>query len=246
MSAPILLITGGSRGIGAATARLAAQRGFDVAFTYVRDGAAAERVTAEIQAAGRRALRNVLLDYVTVASSSPEAAAAQYRDAGNMTERAAALSVLVQRQGATKEAAAALTDFDGRFSNDPLVLDKWFQIQATAPGAEAVDTVRRLMRHRGFQPTNPNRVRSLVGTFSMANQTGFHRADGGGYELLAEVVLSVESKNPQLAARLATAFRSWRSLEPGRREHVRETLTRMKSRPGLSTDVADIVERSLA
>ncbi len=80
----------------------------------------------------------------------------------------------------------------------------------------------------------------------MANQTGFHRPDGAGYALLADMVLSVEPKNPQLAARLATAFRSWRSLEPTRREHARETLTRIKSTPGLSADVSDIIERTLA
>jgi aminopeptidase N len=142
--------------------------------------------------------------------------------------------------------AEALAHFEARFGADPLVMDKWFQIQAMAPGDGAVDRVRALMTHPAFSLGNPNRVRSLIGTYTTANQTGFHRADGAGYELLAEIALSVDPKNPQLSARLATAFRSWRSLEDGRREHARATLSRIKAAPTLSADLRDIVERTLA
>jgi aminopeptidase N len=196
--------------------------------------------------AGRRALRNAMLDYVTLATGSPAHAARQFADAGNMTDRAAALTVLVMRHPDAAETAAALAAFEARFGNDPLVLDKWFVTQAMAPGDGAVTRVRGLMGHPAFSPNNPNRVRALIGTFSTANQTGFHRADGEGYELLAEIALSVDLKNPQLAARLATALRSWRSLEDGRKERARETLARMKAAPGLSADLRDIVERTLA
>ncbi|MCR5858939.1 aminopeptidase N [Mesorhizobium sp. J428] len=195
---------------------------------------------------GRRALRNVMLDYVTLATASPDIAARQYREAGNMTDRAAALSVLTMRHPGSAEAADALADFEARFGNDPLVMDKWFQIQAIAPGDGAVDRVRALMTHPGFSLGNPNRVRSLIGTYTTANQTGFHRIDGAGYELLAEIALSVDPKNPQLSARLATAFRSWRSLEEARRERARATLSRIKAAPALSADLRDIVERTLA
>jgi aminopeptidase N len=94
--------------------------------------------------------------------------------------------------------------------------------------------------------TNPNRVRSLVGTFVSANQTGFHRPDGAGYQLFVETVLAVEKRNPQVAARLATALRSWRSLEPGRQAKAREALLSISSTPNLSADLRDIVERTLA
>ncbi|WP_336815820.1 SDR family oxidoreductase [Burkholderia gladioli] len=53
---PLILITGGSRGVGAATARLAAAQGYDVAISFVSDEAAARAVAADVEAAGRRAL----------------------------------------------------------------------------------------------------------------------------------------------------------------------------------------------
>src|SRR4029079_7007644 len=141
------------------------------------------------------------------------------------------------------ETRQALTDFESRFRSDHLVLDKWFQIQAALPGPQSVDRVSALMQHPAFSISNPNRVRSLVGTFSTANQTGFHRADGGGYALFADTVLAVEKRNPQVAARLATGLRSWRSLEPIRQEKARQALLMLAGTENLSADLRDIVER---
>ena len=93
---------------------------------------------------------------------------------------------------------------------------------------------------------NPNRVRSLIGTFSSANQTGFHRADGEGYRFFSQTVLEVEKRNPQVAARLATALTSWRALEPGRQAKAREALLAIAGAENLSADLRDIVERTLA
>jgi aminopeptidase N len=109
-----------------------------------------------------------------------------------------------------------------------------------------VARVAELMKHPKFRITNPNRVRALLGAFANANQTAFNSADGSGYALYADVILTVEKSNPQVAARLATAFRSWRSLEPKRREMARETLAAIAGREGLSRDLADIVGRTLA
>ncbi len=200
----------------------------------------------DAESAGRRALRNVLLDYLSVAAGASGLAARHFENATNMTDRAAALAVLAHRFGGTPEATAALAAFEERFRADPLVLDKWFQIQATVPGPGAVNTVAALMKHPAFSLSNPNRVRSLVGTFATANQTGFHRADGAGYKLFSETVLVVEKHNPQVAARLATALRSWRSLEPGRQAKARETLLAIAATENLSADLRDIVERTLA
>src|SRR5690606_34599119 len=151
----------------------------------------------------------------------------RYRNATNMTDRMAAMTVLAHRFQGSRAARAALADFEDRFDGDPIVLGTSVQVQASAPGERAVDTVRRRLGHRGFTHANPSRVRALVGTFASANQTGFHRKDGAGYRLFADTVLKVEQINPQVAARLATALRSWRSLEPERREHARETLVRI-------------------
>ena len=200
----------------------------------------------DAESAGRRALRNALLDYLAVAGRDETLAARRYREATNMTDRSAALAILACRHGDTVAARSALADFEDRFRADPLVLDKWFQIQASAPGRGSLETVRALTRHPAFSLANPNRVRSLIGTFSSANQTGFHRPDGEGYRFFADTVLEVERKNPQVAARLATALRSWRSLEPVRKALARETLLRISATTDLSPDLRDIVERTLA
>ncbi len=162
-----------------------------------------------------------------------------------MTDRAAALTVLAHRHAGSPQAMAALADFERTYAHDPLVMDKWFQIQAAVPGLQALDTVRALCDHPAFSMTNPNRLRALVGTFSGANQTGFHRADGEGYRFFTEVVLETEKRNPQMAARLATALRSWRSLEPQRQARAREALLSMAA-DAQSADLKDIVERTLA
>ncbi len=196
--------------------------------------------------AGRRALRNILLDYLSLEPGDTGRAVLQFQAASNMTDRAAALTVLAHRQGGTGAAKAALDAFEERYASDALVLDKWFQIQAMVPGGATVDAVAALMRHPAFSMTNPNRVRSLIGTFSSANQTGFHREDGGGYDLFVDAVLTVERSNPQVAARLATALRSWRSLEPVRQAKAREALLAIADAKDLSADLRDIVERTLA
>ncbi|MHB2265883.1 aminopeptidase N [Aliihoeflea sp. PC F10.4] len=200
----------------------------------------------DAESAGRRALRNVLLDYVSAAAETPDKAVDQYRNATNMTERAAALSVLAHRFTGSDATITALADFETRHGDDPLVLDKWFQVQATAPGENTLAKVIELTGHKGFSMNNPNRVRSLIGTFASGNQTGFHRADGAGYAFVADAILDAEKRNPQLAARLATAFRSWRSLEESRRVLARGELERIVATPALSTDLRDIVERTLA
>ncbi|SFI52106.1 aminopeptidase N [Phyllobacterium sp. CL33Tsu] len=196
--------------------------------------------------AGRRALRNVLLDYLSVAEADPKRAAAQFNGADNMSDRAAALHVLVQRFSGSDATSQALKAFEDRFGSDALVMDKWFIVQAMQPGVGALQRVQRLMKHKLFSLDNPNRARALIGAFSSGNQTGFNRADGNGYVFFAETILTIEKKNPQLAARLLTAMRSWRSFEPVRREHAREALANIAKVGDLSADVRDIVERTLA
>jgi len=196
--------------------------------------------------AGRRALRNVMLDYLSVADAAPDRAAEQFANATSMTDKAAALTVLAHRFSGHAKATEALAAFEESYGSDPLVMDKWFQTQATTPGTGTVELVRTLMQHKGFALANPNRVRALVGTFSTMNQTGFHRADGEAYRFFAETVLEIDKRNPQLAARLATALRSWRSLEPTRRAAAREALLAISAPDDLSTDLRDIVERTLA
>ncbi|MFF8801280.1 MULTISPECIES: aminopeptidase N [unclassified Methylobacterium] len=196
--------------------------------------------------AGRRALRNAALDLIAAADARAGAdlARAQIAAATNMTDRLAGLATLALLPGEARE--AALAAFAERYANEPLVLDKWFGLQAMIPEADTVARIRRLQGHPAFAMTNPNRVRALVGSFSLANPTQFNRPDGAGYDLVAETVLALDGTNPQVAARLMTAFGSWRRLEAGRREAAERVLRRIAATPGLSRDVADIGARSLA
>ncbi|MBL8579028.1 MAG: aminopeptidase N [Mesorhizobium sp.] len=204
------------------------------------------RFSPDAASAGRRALRNTLLDYLAILPNGAELAHAHFAKATNMTDRAAALAVLAHRYPGARETIDALKTFEKRYRSDQLVMDKWLTIQATAPGASTLDKVRALTGHAGFTMHNPNRVRALIGAFATANQTAFNRPDGAGYDFFARAVLEIDPRNPQLAARLATALRSWRSLEPGRREKAREALLLIAGKDGLSSDLRDIVERTLA
>jgi aminopeptidase N len=195
--------------------------------------------------AGKRSLRNSALSYLTYADNSPSRAAEAFGAADNMTDLAQALTLIAHRFPDATETTAALASFLTRFDGNPLVLDKWFTIQATIPGEAALERVKALMDNPRFTASNPNRVRSLVGAFAFFNTTGFNRADGAGYRFLAEQILAIDPKNPQLAARILTSMRSWRSLEPVRADHAHAALMTIERASGLSTDVRDIVERML-
>lgn len=195
--------------------------------------------------AGRRALRNAALSFLEAMPDGLDLAASTYAEATNMTDRLAGLTALAHRFSDSRQGADALVDFERRFGHDALVMDKWFSVQASAPNAATLERVKALAAHPVYAPTNPNRVRALVGTFASANQVGFNRADGAGYAWFAESLASIDRGNPRLAARLATALRAWRSLEVGRRSLAREALSRLAANPAISVDLRDIVERSL-
>jgi len=202
--------------------------------------------TPDATSAGRRALRNVVLDLMAAGGDAHALARAarQYDAADNMTDRIAALTTLALHEGPDRE--RALDDFYKRFDGDALVIDKWFSLQAMLPQPGTLDRVRELTRHPAFSFGNPNRVRALIGAFAMSNVTQFNRADGAGYDFLAETLLTLDPRNPQVAARMATAFRTWRTLEEGRRAKAEAALKRVKEGGQLSRDLADIVERALA
>jgi aminopeptidase N len=195
---------------------------------------------------GRRALRNVALDMVAAGDATTGGAMAsrQFHSASNMTDEFAALGVLSLIGGDAREAAFAR--FYERYSGDALVINKWFFLQAVIPEPATTERVRRLMAHPDFSLTNPNRVYSLLAAFCNSNPTRFHAADGSGYDLLVDVVFDLDAKNPQVAARLLTALRSWRTLEATRRDLAEAALRRTLAKPSLSSDATDIVTRALS
>ncbi len=200
----------------------------------------------DAESAGRRALRNVCLDLLAMTQQRQAIALAlsQYESADNMTDRMAALETLSLHD--RPERAQALGDFYTRYADDPLIIDKWLALQAAIPEATTLDRVRTLTSHPAFSMANPNRIRALIGSFAQVNHTQFNRADGAGYDFVADVVLALDPKNPQVAARLMGAFRSWRALEARRRARAEATLRRVAAAPTLSRDVGDIVARTLA
>jgi aminopeptidase N len=196
--------------------------------------------------AGRRALKNVALDLLAADGSAEGVARAfaQYQAADSMTDRMAALATLSLHNVPQRQ--RALDDFYSRYSVDPLIIDKWLALQASIPEAGTLDRVNSLTQHPAFSLSNPNRVRSLIGAFAQSNATQFNRADGQGYDFVTAKILELDPKNPQVAARLMTAFRSWRALESGRRAKAKAALQRVQAVASLSADVKDIVSRALA
>ena len=200
--------------------------------------------SAQGPAIARRRLKNTVLQWLSAASDRHWSVQAleQYQSADNMTDRFAALRALVH--GRAPESAQALNEFAARFAKDPLVMDKWFAVQASAPNPEVVDRVSEWMQHPAFSLRNPNKVRALIGTLAMANPVAFHRPDGAGYRLLAEVVSELDGLNPQVAARLVAAFNRWRRYEPGRAGLMEAELKALAARR-LSPDVNEIVSAAL-
>ncbi len=193
-------------------------------------------------AAGRRALRARALALLTALDPDAKEARAQFAAAGNMTERMTALGLLV----ACGQAEEALAEFHAAWAHDRLVTDKWFSVQAAgSPPEGAVAVVERLSRHPAFDWKNPNRFRSLIGAFAMANAPGFHAPDGSGYRLLVDWLVRLDPVNPQTTARLAASLGNWRIFDAGRRALMRGQLERLAALPGLSRDTGEIVGRLL-
>jgi aminopeptidase N len=224
---------------------IAAQLGDRFVAVY-RENQTNEPYRPDADAAARRALKNRALAYLDV---SPDDAARslvveQYRDANNMTDRMAALALLVDRDGPDRD--DALDDFFDRFKDDPLVIDKWFALQARSSRTDTLNTVQALLDHPIFSIKNPNKVRALIGVFAAGNPLRFHAADGGGYRFLADQVLALNATNPQVAARLLPPLGRWRRFDDGRQAHMRAELERILATESLSKDVYEIASKSLA
>ena len=194
---------------------------------------------------GRRRLKHRVLALLALADQDRAwpLAAAQFAHAPGMTDRLAALSVLAHSDIAG--AAPMLDQFRARHAHDTLALDKWFTVQAQVPGDASVERVLSLEGDPDFTWNNPNRVNALFGAFARGNPSGFHRADGGGYRLLATRLGTLDRLNPQIAARLATAFNDWRRLEPQHREAARSAIDTLAGSGQLSPDLTDMLQRML-
>jgi len=199
------------------------------------------------QPAGKRALRNLALSLLCQAANEfgLSHALSQYDSATNMTDRLGALRALLQHARRDDAVTDALTHFYERFQADPLVVDKWFALQASAPGM-TVAGIEGLMQHPAFTRRNPNRLRALVFQFCLNNPTGFHVADGRGYRFWAEQVRLIDETNPEVAARLGRALDHWTHHTPALKPLMQSALEQVASHDKLSPGTREVITKALS
>ena len=198
-------------------------------------------------AAGERSLKNLALSYWAKADAAAwDAVQTQYHKADNMTDRYSALNTAIQNFN--EQSNTLIEDFYQRFANEALVIDKWFTAQATRASGEFShmhDTLTQLMAHPAFTNPNPNRLRSLIFAFCNSNPRHFHQANGAGYQFWAEQVLVIDTKNPQVASRLARTCEHWRTFAEPYQAQMKRALTRIAQANTLSDDTREIVHKAL-
>ncbi len=196
------------------------------------------------QQAGKRSLRNLALSYL-MASEDNTAAQLGYEhfsSADNMTDSIAALAQLTHIH--SNYTQQALDAFEQRWSQDSLVMDKWFIVQAASQHEHVLDKVKALMQHPCFEFKNPNKVRSLIGTFAGMNLKAFHNPNGEGYQFVMTQILALDKFNPQIASRMMKLFSRWKRYDETRQKLMKAELERA-AKEQLSKDVFEIVTKSL-
>jgi len=197
-------------------------------------------------AIGRRRIKNSCLSYLAKRETveSYQIAEQQFQTAKNMTDQVAALVVIVGSKNPAKK--ACLEHFYQQWQDVALVIDKWFTLQASSRAEDTFATLQALMKHPAFELTNPNRVRSLIGAFSQANQVHFHAANGQGYQFLADQVIALNAINPQVASRMVAALTQWKRFDVHRQALMKSALEQIVNTPDVSKDVYEVASKSLA
>lgn len=202
--------------------------------------------TMQGAAYSRRRLRNVCL-WLMMKGDEERAipyCQQQFKDAQTMTDKMASFALLANVSQETVR-QSVIDAFYKAYSNDDLVLEKWFAVQATAEASHALERVKALLTHPHFQMTNPNKVRAVVGAFVHANYRHFHALDGSGYAFLTEMLLKLDTINAQIASRLATPFTRWQRLDSKRQALIQQQLAVLAA-SDLSRDLREVVSKSLA
>jgi len=199
----------------------------------------------DAESIGRRALKNTCLSYLMELEEGDirTLCVTQFETADNMTDVISALACLVNIECPEKD--AALITFYEKWQDEPLVLDKWFTLQATSRLPGTLNKVKALTGHPAFTIKNPNKVRALIGAFCGGNLAGFHVESGEGYEFLADKVIELDKINPQVAARMSNAFTQWRKYEKVRQKKMKGQIERILAQKGLSRDVYEVMSKSL-
>ncbi|ORU90524.1 MAG: aminopeptidase N [Cycloclasticus sp. symbiont of Poecilosclerida sp. M] len=197
------------------------------------------------QEIAQRTFKNVSLSYLMTLEDERVTTLCtnQFDTAQNMSDQIAALGQLSHRDSA--QSTPYFDAFYAQWKGEALVIDKWFGLQAISEKQDALDGVKQLLKHPDFDIKTPNRVRSLIGAFAMANPLHFNAADGSGYAFIADNIIALDAINPQVAARLANSLSRWKKFAMGRQNHIKQQLSRIQSHSGISKDVLEIVTRSL-
>lgn len=212
----------------------------DVYHQNTTDGYQATQIAMQ-----QRALKNRCLNYISANPANlGQLAMLQFKPADNMTDKQTALQCLVNLGGEFAE--QALQAFYQQWETDPLVIDKWFSVQAKATRPYALEHIIELSQHADFSLQTPNRAYALLMNLGRNNPHAFHRADGSGYQFLADKVLELDKINPQVGARVVGAFNQWRKLEPNRQALMQAQLERILASENLSKDIYEIVSKALA
>ncbi|KAB7700979.1 aminopeptidase N [Plesiomonas shigelloides] len=191
----------------------------------------------------RRALRNTCLSYLAFAEGADALVRRQYEQADNMTDTLAALSAAVSAELPCRD--NLMQHFADKWQHDGLVMDKWFMLQATSPAANVQENVKALMQHPSFSLANPNRTRSLIGAFASGNPSAFHAKDGSGYRFLTDVLVDLNSRNPQVASRLIEPLIRLGRYDAERQQLMREQLLRLQKLDNLARDLFEKITKSL-
>ncbi|MGY3286211.1 aminopeptidase N [Pseudomonas fulva] len=230
--------------------RQIAEHLFEPLWTRYQANRAVSRNTAYVASAehfARRSLQNIALSYLMLSAKPQvlEATLEQFEQCDNMTERLTALAVLVNSPFEA-ERAKALESFAEHFKDNPLVMDQWFSVQAASTLRGGLARVKALMQHPAFTLKNPNKVRAVVGAFAGQNLVNFHAADGSGYRFLADLVIELNALNPQIASRQLAPLTRWRKYDAARQALMKGELERILAAGELSSDVYEVVSKSLA
>lgn len=194
---------------------------------------------------GKRALKNVCLTYLAFgdAKLAEKLVISQFKKANNMTDSLAAMVASVAAKLACRD--ELLAAFDERWHQDGLVMDKWFALQATSPAEDVLSRVRALLSHRSFTLSNPNRIRSLIGAFASGNPAAFHAKDGSGYQFLVEILADLNTRNPQVAARMIEPLIRLKRYDADRQALMRSALEQLKGLEKLSGDLYEKITKAL-
>jgi aminopeptidase N len=194
----------------------------------------------------RRGLKNAALSYLLKATSSEYKALAvkQFEHNDNMTDSMAALASLVNSVHKL-EAESALAAFYKKWQAEPLVVNQWLAVQAGSAEYGCIENIRQLLSHEAFDIKNPNKVRSVIGTFAGQSLVNFHAEDGSGYKLLADNIILLNTLNPQIASRLVAPLSKWRRYIDRQGQQMKQQLDRIMAQEALSKDVYEVVSKSL-